>query len=207
MKAGIYVRVSTAQQIDRESLNVQEERLRQYCKTQEYDVYKIYREEGVSGKDTKRPMLNELIQAIREKKLQVVIVTKLDRITRSLKDMIGLIEFFQVHDVKLVSITQNIDTTGPMGRFILNILGAVAQVEREITAERVSEHMHHRALSGKWNGGPVTFGFVTRERIFNEFKESGRSEEEALREATKLCPEPKKLYIDEKEAGIVKIDL
>ncbi len=145
MKVGIYVRVSTSHQVDRESLRFQEERLRQYCSSQGFDIYKIYREEGVSAKDTNRPRFSELMHDIKESKLQVVLVTKLDRITRSLKDMIELIEFFQQHDVKLISITQNIDTTGPMGRFILNILGEVAQVEREITAERVSEHMHHRA--------------------------------------------------------------
>ncbi len=204
MKAGIYVRVSTSQQVDKESLKFQEERIRQYCKAQGYSIYKLYREEGVSAKDTNRPRLAELMNDIKGGKLQIVIVTKLDRITRSLKDMISLIEFFQQHDIQLISITQNIDTTGPMGRFILNILGSVAQVEREIDSERVSEHMHHRALSGKWNGGPVTFGFVTRERIFNELKKLGKKEDEALKEASELCPETKKLYIDEKEAGIVK---
>ncbi|MFH1553012.1 MAG: recombinase family protein [Candidatus Omnitrophota bacterium] len=204
MKAGIYVRVSTSQQVDRESLKFQEERLREYCKSQGYSVHKIYREEGVSAKDTNRPRLSELMNDAKAGDIQVVVVTKLDRITRSLKDMIGLIEFFQQHDAKLVSITQNIDTTGPMGRFILNILGAVAQVEREIDSERVSEHMHHRALSGKWNGGPVAFGFVTKERIFKDLKEAGKKEDEALRRAAELCPESKKLYIDEREGGIVK---
>ncbi len=204
MKAGIYVRVSTSQQVDRESLKFQEERLRDYCKSQGFSVHKIYREEGVSAKDTNRPRLSELMSDVKSGDIQVVVVTKLDRITRSLKDMIGLIEFFQQHDAKLVSITQNIDTTGPMGRFILNILGAVGQVEREIDSERVSEHMHHRALSGKWNGGPVAFGFVTKERIFKELKAAGKKEDEALRRAAELCPESKKLYIDEREGGIVK---
>ena len=204
MKAGVYVRVSTSQQVDRESLKFQEERLREYCKSQGYSVHKIYREEGVSAKDTNRPRFSELMSDVKAGDIQVVVVTRLDRITRSLKDMIWLLEFFQQHEAKLVSITQNIDTTGPMGRFILNILGAVAQVEREIDSERVSEHMHHRALSGKWNGGPVTFGFVTKERIFNELKEAGKKEDEALGQAAGLCPESKKLYIDEKEAGIVK---
>ncbi len=162
MKTAIYVRVSTTQQIDRESLQTQEERLRQYCKIHGYSIYKVYREEGVSAKDIKRPKLEELMQDIENKKVQAVLVAKLDRITRSLKDLINLIEFFQEHDVKLISLTQNIDTTGSMGRFMLNLLGAVAQVEREMTAERVSEDMHHRALAGKWNGGIIPYGYTTR---------------------------------------------
>lgn len=204
MKAGIYIRVSTAHQVDKESLKFQEERIGQYCNSQGFSIYKIYREEGVSAKDTKRPKLSEMMQDIKSGRLQVVIVTKLDRITRSLKDMIDLLEFFQKHDVKFVSITQNIDTTGAMGRLMLNILGSVAQAEREIDSERVSEHMHHRALSGKWNGGPVTFGFVTRERICKELKKAGKRDDEALKQATDLCSESKKIHIDEKESEIVK---
>ncbi len=119
MKAGIYTRVSTSMQVDKESLRFQEERARHYCKSQDYSVYKVYVEKGVSAKDTNRPQLAEMMNDIRQGRIKIVIVTKLDRITRSLRDLIGLIEFFQDHDVKLISITQNIDTTGAMGRFIL----------------------------------------------------------------------------------------
>lgn len=204
MKAGIYIRVSTSMQVDRESLTIQEQRLRDYCASQGYEIHKVYREEGVSAKDTKRPQLTALLEDIKQHRIQAVLVTKLDRITRSLKDLIGLVEFFQEHEIKLISITQNIDTSGPMGRFMLSLLGAVSQVERELTAERVAEHMHYRALSGKWNGGVVTYGFVTRHRIMKELRASGLSEDEALRQATKLCPEPKKAYIDEAEAKVVR---
>ena len=204
MKAGLYVRVSTSQQVDRESLNFQEQRLRQYCKAQGHSIFKVYREEGVSAKDTNRPKLNELMRDIEAGKIHIVYVTKLDRITRSLKDSIALLEFFQKHSVTFSSITQNIDTTGSMGRFVHSIISAIAQVEREMTAERVTEHMHHRALSGKYNGGPVTFGFVTRERIVNELKKTGKKEEAAVHAASKLCAEAGKLYIDAKEAEIVK---
>ena len=204
MKTGIYVRVSTTQQIDRESLQTQEERLRQYCKIHGYNVYKVYREEGVSAKDIKRPKLEELINDIKNKKIQVVLVVKLDRITRSLKDLINLIEFFQQHDVKLISLTQNIDTTGSMGRFMLNLLGAVAQVEREMTAERVSEDMHHRALIGKWNGGIIPYGYTTREKLIEKLKAQRLKEEQILKQADKLTPDEKKLYPDPEEASLVK---
>lgn len=204
MKTAVYVRVSTTQQIDRESLQTQEERLRQYCKIHSHSIYKVYREEGVSAKDIKRPKLEELMQDIENKKIQVVLVAKLDRITRSLKDLINLIEFFQEHDVKLISLTQNIDTTGSMGRFMLNLLGAVAQVEREMTAERVSEDMHHRALAGKWNGGIIPYGYTTREKFIEKLKTQHLKEEQILKQADKLTPDGKKLFPDSEEASLVR---
>jgi len=204
MKAGIYVRVSTLMQIDKESLRFQEERLRQYCKSQEYSIYKVYKEEGVSAKDTNRPKLAELLQDIREKKLQVVLVTKLDRISRSLRDSIELFRFFQDQECRFISITQNIDTTGAVGRFILNVLAAIAQVEIEIDSERSSEHMHHRAAAGKWNGGPICYGFTTRERLCKELKALGKKDSEALRKASEVCPEPKRLYLDGNEVPVVR---
>jgi site-specific DNA recombinase len=204
MKAAIYTRVSTTQQIDRESLKTQEERLRQYCKVQGHDIYKVYREEGVSAKDTKRPAFEELMQDIERKRIQAVLITRLDRITRSLKDLINLMEFLQHHDVKLISLTENIDTTGAVGRFVLNLLGIVAQLEREVDSERVSADMHHRALSGKWTGGVVPLGYATKGKLIREFLERGMKEDEALKEANKTAPEKGRLYIDEEEASMVR---
>ncbi len=204
MTAALYVRVSTLNQIERESLSTQESRLKAYCKANNIASYKIYKDAGISAKDIKRPALEQLMQDTEQEKIQTIIVTKLDRITRSLKDLIGLMEFFEKHKVKFISISQNIDTTGPMGRFMLNLLGSVAQVEREMTAERVAEDMHHRALTGKWNGGPIPYGYTIRRRIINELKEKGSDESEAIKEASKKTPEAKRLYIDEEEAEIMK---
>ena len=206
MKVGIYVRVSTTQQIDRDSLKTQEERLRQYCKAHNYEIYKnkVYKDEGISAKDTKRPAFEELMRDIEAGKIQAVIVTRLDRITRSLKDLINLMEFLQKHDVKLISLTENIDTTGPMGRFILNLLGSIAQLEREIDSERVAADMYHRALSGKWTGGVVPLGYTTKGKLIREFIEKDMKEDEALREANKIAPEKGKLYVVKEEAKLVK---
>lgn len=204
MKAALYVRVSTLNQIERESLSNQEERLRAYCKANNIPEYKIYKDAGISAKDIRRPALEQLMEDIEQDKVNMVVVTKLDRITRSLKDLIELMEFFENHNTKFISITQSIDTTGPMGRFMLNLLGSVAQVEREMTAERVAEDMHHRALSGKWNGGPIPYGYTIRQRIIRELRSKGVSESKAVKEAGKKAPEAKRLYVDNKEAAIIK---
>ncbi len=206
MKAGIYVRVSTTQQIDRDSLRTQEERLRLYCKAQDFEIYKNkpYKDEGISAKDTKRPAFEELMQDIEAGRIQVVIVTRLDRVTRSLKDLIALMETLQQHNVKLVSLTESIDTTGPMGRFIINLLGSIAQLEREIDSERVSADMHHRALAGKWTGGVVPLGYTTKGKLIRIFLEKGLKEDEALKEANKIAPERGKLYLVKQNAELVK---
>ena len=204
MKAALYVRVSTLNQIERESLSTQEERLKAYCKANDIQDYKIYKDAGISAKDIRRPALEQLMQDIEQEKVNIVVVTKLDRITRSLKDLIGLMELFEKEKTKFISITQNIDTTGPMGRFMLNLLGSVAQVEREMTAERVAEDMLHRALSGKWNGGPVPYGYTIRQRIINELGAKGVSEDKAVKEAARKAPEAKRLYVDKEESVIVK---
>jgi site-specific DNA recombinase len=202
MRAGLYIRVSTSMQIEKESLKTQEERLKAYCKANNIPEYKIYKDAGISAKDTKRPALEKLMTDIETEKIQMVIVTKLDRITRSLKDLIQMMEFFEKNKVKFISITQNIDTTGPMGRFMLNLLGSVAQVEREMTAERVGEDLLHRALAGKYNGGIVPYGYTTRASMITELKKQGYTQDAAFKEASKI--EPKKFIINEKEAEEVK---
>ncbi len=206
MKAGIYVRVSTTQQIDRDSLKTQEERLRQYCKAQGFEIYKNkpYKDEGISAKDTKRPAFEELMKDIEAGRIQVVIVTRLDRVTRSLKDLIELMETLQQHNVKLVSLTESIDTTGPMGRFIINLLGSIAQLEREIDSERVSADMHHRALAGKWTGGVVPLGYVTKGKLTRIYLRKGLKDDEALKEANKIAPEKGRLYLVKQDAELVR---
>jgi len=204
LNAGLYVRVSTLNQVDRESLSTQESRLRAYCQANGYRVFNVYKDAGFSGKDTKRPGLEALMSDIKAGRIQVVLVTKLDRITRSLRDLLKLVEFFHKHDVKFISITQNIDSSGPFGRFMRDLLGLIAQLEREVTAERVAEDMYYRAGLGKWNGGVVPYGYTTRHRVMTELLEKGAPEEEALKKAAELAPEPKKLYPDPEEAEVVR---
>lgn len=204
MNAALYVRVSTLNQIDRDSLSTQRSRLQAYCEANGFTVREIYEDAGFSAKDTNRPALKRLFSDIRKGRIHAVLVTRLDRITRSLRDLVKLVDFFQEHHVKFISISQNIDSSGPFGRFMRDLLGLIAQLEREVTAERVSEDMHHRALQGKWNGGVIPYGYTTRQRTLRELIESGMEEHRAAAEATRICPEPKKLYVDSQEARIVR---
>ena len=203
-KAAIYVRVSTTNQIDRDSLKTQEERLRAYCIANNYNVHKLYRDAGLSAKDTNRPALEELMRNVKSGLVDVVVVTKLDRITRSISDLINLVDFFKRHEIQFVSITENIDSGTAYGRFMRHLLGLLAQLEREVTAERVATDMRHRAMQGKWNGGVVPYGYMTQGLVEKQFETEGMGKGSALVEAAKVCPEPKKLYINPNEAKVIE---
>lgn len=205
MAAAAYCRVSTEQQVEKESLDVQEARLRAYCVANGVDAPSIFRDEGLSGKDTHRPELNRLLGEVQAGKVQMVLVTRLDRITRSVRDLTYLIETFHRHGVEFVSLAENLDTSKPQGRFQITLLASLAQLERETTAERVAEVMHHRAAQGKWNGGVIPFGYTTQQRVLNEASKAGLSISEATERAVQSCPEPKVLYADEVEAALVKV--
>ena len=197
---GLYVRVSTLNQVDRDSLKTQEERLKAYCAANGIKEFKIYKDAGLSAKDTKRPALEELMMDIKGGKIDGVLVIKLDRITRSIADLLHLTEFFNRYNVKFVSITESIDTSSAMGRAMQNLLGIFAQLEREVTAERVAIDMRHRASKGKWNGGVVPYGYTTQKLLIKKF--SDREIESS--KAVKICPEDKKLYIDPEESKIIE---
>ena len=201
---GLYVRVSTMNQIDRDSLQTQEDRLKAYCIVNGMTNYKIFKDAGFSAKDTNRPALEDLVREIKAGRIGSVLVTKLDRITRSISDLLNLIDFFKGHNVQFVSITENLDTSTAMGRFMQHLLGLIAQLEREVAAERVATDMRHRATQGKWNGGIVPYGYTTQGLLINKYKSRGMEHGVALSEALKLCPEPKKLYIDPEESTVVK---
>ena len=152
-----YPRVSTDMQLERDALQNQVQALEAYAAAHGLTLRR-YPEAGVSAKDTDRPQLQELLADVRAGRVRSVIVTKLDRISRSLADLLDLMRTFEAHGVKFVSLRDNIDTAGPVGRFMLHILGAIAELERAITAERVAEDMKLRARRGKWNGGLAPYG-------------------------------------------------
>lgn len=202
--AGIYIRVSTLNQVDHDSLSTQESRLRAYCRANEFNVGDVYKDSGISAKDTDRPELKRLMEDCRNGRIHAVVVTALDRITRSLRDLIRLVDFFAETKVRFISITQNIDSESPFGRFMRDLLGLIARLERETGAVRVATDMHHRALLGKWNGGMVPYGYTTQQRILKEMSKKGLPEAGARLVAAKQTPEPKKLYIDPQEAEVIK---
>lgn len=154
-----YVRVSTEMQAERESLRTQTDRLNGYFTASALNGAQVLTDAGFSAKDTNRPSLKRILQDVRAGKVASVVVTKLDRLTRSIKDLLSLLELFDAHGVRFVSLTQNLDTSTPIGRFMLQLLGIIAELERGLVSERVAEDMRVMAKKGKWLGGPVPFGY------------------------------------------------
>lgn len=164
---GLYTRVSTRNQLQEEysSLETQRERLEAYCKSQEdYGIYRVYEDGAYSADTIERPALKEMIRDIKLGKINCVLVYKIDRITRSVKDFHRLMELFDRYGVKFVSITQSIDTQSPTGRLLRNILLDFAQFEREMTADRTRDKMQQRAMKGLWNGGIPSFGYYAENK-------------------------------------------
>ena len=136
----IYIRVSSLDQArDGYSLAAQERTLRKYCSDKNYFVYKLYADEGISGKDmTHRPAVQELMQDAEEKKFDIILFWALSRFTRSVSDLYQTVYKLNQLNIDLVSYTEAFDTSTPFGRAIVGILGVFAQLERELTSERVS---------------------------------------------------------------------
>lgn len=145
MKAGLYLRVSTSEQT---TLN-QELELKEYCKRNNIEIYKIYQEEGVSGAKTSRPELDKMLQDIRKKEFDCVIVWKLDRLGRSVQHLLQLLQEFQNKGVTLIITTMNMDTSTPQGKFFFTIIGAIAELEREMIIERIKLGLERRKKQGK----------------------------------------------------------
>lgn len=159
--AAVYARQSFFKK-DSCSIDMQVERAKAFCVSQGWD-YIIYDvDKGYSGKDTDRPGFRQMMKDIKAGKIQFVVVYKLDRISRNLLDFFELMEEFKKYEVGFRSLTENFDTTTPMGRAMLALIAVFAQLERETTAERVRDNMLERARMGIWNGGPVPFGFLKK---------------------------------------------
>ncbi len=160
---GLYLRVSTERQaqIKEGSLDTQLGILKKHTEmkssqgNEEWVVAEIYREEGKSGKNIDRSEYQRLLQDIKKGKINVLLCTKIDRVSRSLMDFYRLHELLEKHNVDFVSLNENWDTSTPMGRFGLKLTLAVAELEREQTSHRTQEKMQWRAEQGLWNGGQV----------------------------------------------------
>ena len=118
-----------------------------------------YDDGGLSGASLDRPAMQALLAEVRARKIDVVVVYKVDRLTRSLADFAKLIELFDAHAVSFVSVTQSFNTTSSMGRLTLNILLSFAQFEREVIGERVRDKIAASKRKGIWVGGPVPLGY------------------------------------------------
>jgi DNA invertase Pin-like site-specific DNA recombinase len=145
MKAGLYLRVSTA---DQTTLN-QEIELRKFCENNGLEIYSIYKDEGISGSKTSRPQLDLMLQDMRNKCFDVVVVWKFDRLGRSTAHLLQVLEELKNKGVRLIATSQNIDTSTPMGKFFFTILSGFAEMEREIIRERIKLGLQRRKKQGK----------------------------------------------------------
>jgi site-specific DNA recombinase len=162
VRCAIYTRVSTDHGLDQEfnSLDAQHDAASAYIKSQAHAGWTLiksrYDDGGYSGGSTDRPDLQRLLDDIRARKLDVIVVYKVDRLTRSLADFAKLVELFDDHGVSFVSVTQQFNTTTSMGRLTLNVLLSFAQFEREVTSERIRDKIAASKRKGLWVGGPLT---------------------------------------------------
>lgn len=150
MKAAIYTRVSTS---DQTTLN-QELELKSYCERNTYEIYKVYKDEGVSGSKTSRPQLDMMLQDMRNKHFDAIIVWKFDRLGRSTAHLLQVLEELKNKGIRLIATSQNIDTDTPMGKFFFTILGGFAEMEREMIRERIKLGLERRKKEGKILGRP-----------------------------------------------------
>lgn len=161
-KAALYIRVSTdAQAEEGYSIDAQKEMLIAFCKTKRIDSYELYIDGGFTGSNIERPEMQRLVEDVKKGLYNIVIVYKLDRLSRSQKDTLYLIEdVFNLHNVEFVSLNENLDTSTPMGRAMLGIMSAFAQLEREQIRERTRMGMLERVKTGLWmGGGRIPFGY------------------------------------------------
>lgn len=150
-QVAIYIRVSTLDQArEGYSLDTQEKTLRKWCYERKYDIYDLYADKGISGKDIEhRPDMNRLLNDAKTGKFNIVLFWALSRFTRSVSDLYSTMEKFQKWNVSMISYTEAFDTSTPMGRAMIGIVGVFAQLERELTSERVVAAMRERAAQGK----------------------------------------------------------
>lgn len=155
-RVACYVRVSTENQLENYSIGEQTERLKAYCKAKGWTIYKIYPDPGYSGGNTDRPALQQMLKDMHTKQIDMVAVYKLDRLSRSQKDTLTLIENeFIANGVEFVSMSENFDTSTPFGRAMIGILSVFAQLEKDQITERFTMGRIGRSKAGYYHGGPT----------------------------------------------------
>jgi site-specific DNA recombinase len=183
-RCAVYTRVSTDHGLEQDfnSLDAQREACVAYVRSQAHEGWVLahgrHDDGGYSGASLDRPALQALLESVRQRRIDVIVVYKVDRLTRSLADFAKLVELFDANGVSFISITQSFNTTTSMGRLTLNMLLSFAQFEREVTGERIRDKIAASKKKGMWVGGVVPLGYKVVDR---------------------------KLMIDEAEAPIVRL--
>ena len=178
IRCAIYTRKSSEEGLDQSfnSLDAQREACRAFILSQKHEGWSVlsshYDDGGFSGGSIERPALKQLLADIQARKLDTVVVYKVDRLTRSLIDFAKIIEIFDAHSVSFVSVTQHFNTTTSMGRLTLNVLLSFAQFEREITGERIRDKIAASKKKGMWMGGVVPLGYdcIDHRLVVNEIE-------------------------------------
>ena len=169
-RCAIYTRKSSEEGLEQEfnSLAAQREACEAYIRSQQHEGWVLaktrYDDGGFSGGNLERPALQHLLADIRSGRIDIVIVYKVDRLTRSLADFARLVELFDAEAVSFVSVTQQFNTTSSMGRLTLNVLLSFAQFEREVTGERIRDKIAASKKKGMWMGGNVPLGYDADKR-------------------------------------------
>ena len=175
MRVALDPRVSTQEHAaNGYSIDEQIERMKKYCEAMNWTVYKVYTDAGYSGANTDRPALKQMIKDIKRGKIDKVLVYKLDRLSRSQKDTLELIEdVFLANNVDFVSMNENFDTSTAFGRAMIGILAVFAQLEREQIKERMAMGREARAKEGKFHGScmiPIGYDYTDGKLVTNEFE-------------------------------------
>jgi site-specific DNA recombinase len=170
LQCAVYTRKSSEEGLNQtfNSLDAQREACEAYIASQASLGWRLvpehYDDGGISGGTLERPGIQRLLHQIREGRINVIVVYKIDRLTRSLMDFAKLVEIFDGHAVSFVSVTQQFNTTTSMGRLTLNVLLSFAQFEREVTAERIRDKVAASKKKGMWMGGVVPYGYRAQDR-------------------------------------------
>src|SRR4030088_3378377 len=180
VRCAIYTRKSSDEGLDQEfnSLDAQREACEAYIVSQRHAGWlalrDMYDDGGLSGGTIERPALQRLLSDIKAGKVQIIVVYKVDRLTRSLADFAKIVDVLDAHDASFVSVTQQFNTTTSMGRLTLNMLLSFAQFEREIAGERIRDKIAASKRKGMWMGGNVPLGYDVKDRklIVNETEAS-----------------------------------
>lgn len=169
-RCAIYTRKSSEEGLEQDfnSLHAQRDSCEAFIKSQKAEGWQLvetaYDDGGFSGGSMERPGLLQLLNDIRARRIDIVVVYKIDRLTRSLADFAKMVEVFDAQNVSFVAVTQQFNTTSSMGRLTLNILLSFAQFEREVTAERIRDKIAASKAKGMWMGGVVPLGYDVKDR-------------------------------------------
>jgi len=171
MKAIGYIRVSTQEQArEGVSLEAQEDKIRKYADLHNLNLTEVIRDEGKSGKDLNREGVQKVISLCEKRKVNHLIVYKMDRLTRKTLDLLTLFEnVFKPNDVQFHSITERVDTSTAQGKFFLTIIGAMSQMERDLISERTREALQYKISQGE-NVGSPPLGFLAEDKKLSEIE-------------------------------------